>query len=128
MIELEKLVAILSEHQGTIQLLITLAIIVERISEVIISYNEKWFKGFKYEEQLNSPLAKQITSIIVGLILVFSINIILIPNLEINIIINKIFAGLVISLGSNILHDVLKMLGEIKGILKVKKELNANKK
>lgn len=120
---MEKLLTILESYEATIQLLITLAIVVERISEIIITYNEKWFNNFKFKEELTSPMAKQITTMIVSLILTFSISVVLIPSLEINMVMNKVLAGIVISLGSNILHDLLKMLTEFKDILKVSKEL-----
>lgn len=122
-LNLDNILSILSQHQGTIQLLITLAIVVERVSEVVISYMEKAIKGSRVEEYLNDSLTKQLITMLISIAVVFSVEIVLIPNLGVNFIVNKILAGLVISLGSNVMHDLLKMLTEIKGILTISKDI-----
>ena len=120
---MDKIILILSAYEGTLKLLIALAVVVERISEIMITYNEKWFKGFKFEKELTSSVAKQLTTILVSLILAFSVNVILLPEAGLSPIVNKIFAGIVISLGSNVLHDISKMVSEMKNVLKATNEL-----
>lgn len=121
------LISMLVKYEGTLGLVLTLSVLIERVSEVIISvldsyFKENSFKIVKARYVANEVIIKQLITIVIGVVLAIVGNVVLIENLSIPLVVNYIAAGIVASLGSNIVHDLVGFLKQIKTTIKSFKE------